>query len=118
MDVDFDVTLYERLPSGEHVMLCDPWEFRSSYTRDRSTRRLLQAGVRQRMAFRSGQLMARRVQAGSRLVLVIGVIHRADRQINYGLGDDVNAESAKRAGGKPLRIRWYPGSWIELPVRP
>jgi hypothetical protein len=70
------------------------------------------------MPFHSEQLMARRLQAGSRLVLVLGVIEQADRQINYGLGDDVNAESLKRAGGKPLRIRWYPGSWIELPVRP
>lgn len=117
MDVDLRVTLYERLATGEHVMLCDPWEFRASYARDRKSRRLLQAGVRQQLAFRSQQLMARRLQQGSRLVLVIGVIHQADRQINYGLGDDVNAESSKRAGGKPLRIRWYPGSWIELPVR-
>jgi putative CocE/NonD family hydrolase len=118
MDVDFNVTVYERLATGENVMLCDPWEFRSSYTRDRHARHLLQAGVRQRMPFHSEQLMARRLQAGSRLVLVLGVIEQADRQINYGLGDDVNAESLKRAGGKPLRIRWYPGSWIELPVRP
>lgn len=118
MDVDLRVTLYERLPTGEHVMLCDPWEFRASYARDRKSRRLLQAGVRQQLAFRSQQLMARRLQQGSRLVLVLGVIHQADRQINYGLGDDVNAESAKRAGGKPLRIRWYPGSWIEVPTRP
>ena len=118
MDVDLRATLYERLANGEHVMLCDPWEFRASYARERSARRLLQAGVRQQVALRSQQLMARRLQAGSRLVLVIGVIQQADRQINYGIGDDVNAESQKRAGNKPLRIRWYPGSWIELPVRP
>ncbi|MGH8518055.1 MAG: CocE/NonD family hydrolase, partial [Panacagrimonas sp.] len=118
MDLDLQVTVYERLANGEHVMLCDPWEFRASYARDRSARRLLRAGVRQQMAFRSQQLMARRLQPGSRVVLVIGVMQQADRQINYGIGDDVNAESQKRAGAKPLRIRWYPGSWIELPVRP
>ncbi|MCC2659069.1 MAG: peptidase [Panacagrimonas sp.] len=117
MDLDLQVTLYERLATGEQVMLGDPYEFRASYARDRTSRRLLKAGVRQKLAFRSQQLMARRLQAGSRLVLVIGVIQQADRQINYGLGDDVNAESLQRAGGKPLRIRWYPGSWIDVPVR-
>ena len=117
MDVDLNVALYEQLASGEYLLLCDPYEFRASYARDRTERRLLQAGVRQTLAFRSEQLMARRLQAGSRVVLVLGVNQRADRQINYGIGDDVNAESLKRAKA-PLKIRWYPDSYIELPVRP
>lgn len=117
MDVDLNVAMYERLPDGAYLLLFDPYEFRASYARDRSQRRLLQAGVRQQMTFRTEQLMARKLQAGSRIVLVLGVNQRADRQINYGIGDDVSAESLKRAKA-PLKIRWYPGSYIELPVRP
>lgn len=117
MDVDLNVALYEWMASGEYLLLCDPYEFRASYARDRVTRRLLQAGVRQQLAFRTEQLMSRRLQAGSRVVLVLGANQRADRQINYGIGDDVSAEALKRARA-PLKIRWYPGSYVELPVRP
>ncbi|TDU25774.1 hypothetical protein DFR24_4219 [Panacagrimonas perspica] len=117
MDVDLNVAMYELLADGGYLLLFDPYEFRASYARDRSQRRLLQAGVRQQLKFRTEQLMARRLHAGSRLVLVMSVNQRADRQINYGIGDDVSAESLKRAKA-PLKIRWYPGSYIELPVRP
>ncbi len=117
MDMDLSVTLYELLPNGEYLLLCDPYEFRASYAGNPVKRRLLQAGVRQKLAFKTEQLMGRRLHAGSRVVLAIGVNHRADRQVNYGIGDDVSAESLKRAKA-PLKIRWYPDSYIELPVRP
>lgn len=116
MDVDLNVSLYEQLADGSYLLLFDPYEFRASYAQDRRHRHLLRAGVRQQLAFHVEQPMGRRLRAGSRVVLVLGVNQRADRQINYGLGDDVNAESLRRAGKSPLEIRWYPGSYIELPV--
>jgi hypothetical protein len=61
-------------------------------------------------------MTSRQLQAGSRLVLVLDINKRPDREINYGTGNDVSEESI--ADGKvPLKIRWYNDSYIEIPVR-
>jgi putative CocE/NonD family hydrolase len=116
-DVDLVMTLYELRPDGEYVKLFEPaYAFRASYARDRVQRHLLMAGVRQRLSFQSEKMFGRRLQAGSRLVLALGINKRADQQINYGLGDDVSEESIENADG-PMRIRWHDGSFIEVPSR-
>jgi hypothetical protein len=56
------------------------------------------------------------LQAGSRLVMVLGVDKRPDREINYGTGEDVSEESIAD-GTDPIKIRWYSGSYIDIPVR-
>jgi hypothetical protein len=117
MDMDITIALYERLPDGQNLRLFDPgYTFRASYAQDRSHRHLLQAGVRQRLRFTVERLTSRRFQAGSRLVLVIGINKRADQQINYGTGGDVSDESVADASS-PLKIRWYSGSYIDVPTR-
>lgn len=116
MDLDLNLRLYEQLPGGDYLQLADAYEFRASYAQDRVERHLLKAGVRQQLAFSSEQLTGRRLQAGSRVVLVLGVNKRPDRQINYGSGKDVKEESIADAR-VPLRIRWYGGSYVELPIR-
>ena len=117
MDVDLSVTLYELLPGGDYVRLFSPtFEFRASYARDRAHRHLLKAGERQELAFKSERLTSRQLQPGSRLVMVLGIGKRPDREINYGTGADVSEESI--ADGKaPLKIRWYGDSYIDIPVR-
>jgi predicted acyl esterase len=116
MDVDLNIAMYELLPSGEYVQLFEPYLFRASYARDRVHRHLLRAGERQQLPFRSERLMSRKLQSGSRLVLVLGVNKRPDQEINYGTGNDVSEESL--ADGKvPVKIRWYSGSYIEIPVQ-
>ena len=60
-------------------------------------------------------MTSRELQAGSRLVVVLGINTRPDREINYGTGNDVSEESI--ADGKvPIKIRWYSDSYIEIPV--
>jgi predicted acyl esterase len=117
MDVDLSITLYELLPSGDYVRLFSPiYEFRASYARDRTHRHLLKAGERQELAFKSERVSSRQFQPGSRLVMVLGVNKRPDREINYGTGGDVSQESI--ADGKiPVKIRWYSDSYIDIPVR-
>jgi hypothetical protein len=61
-------------------------------------------------------LTSRELQAGSRLVVVLGVNKRPDREINYGTGNDVSEESIDDAR-VPLKIRWYNDSYIDIPVR-
>jgi putative CocE/NonD family hydrolase len=117
MDVDLNITLYELLPNGDYVHLFNPtYEFRASYARDRVHRHLLRAGERQQLNFKSERMTSRQLQPGSRLVMIIGVNKRPDREINYGTGNDVSEESIAD-GSTPLKIQWHSDSYIEIPVR-
>jgi uncharacterized protein len=68
------------------------------------------------LTFRSERLTSRKLQAGSRVVIVLGVNKRPDREINYGTGKDVSEETIAD-GRVPVKIRWYSGSYVEIPVR-
>jgi predicted acyl esterase len=117
MDVDLSMVLYELLPNGDYVQLFDPaYEFRASYVRDRSNRQLLRAGERQQLTFKSDRLTSRMLETGSRVVLVLSVNKRPDRQINYGTGNAVSEESIDD-GRVPVKIRWYSDSYIDIPIR-
>jgi len=116
-DVDLSIAVYELLPSGEYLALFDPsYAFRASYAQDRVHRHLLKAGERQQLAFTVERLTSRRLQAGSRLVVVLGVNKTPEQQINYGGGDDVSAESIDD-GQEAVNIRWYSSSYIDMPVQ-
>ena len=117
MDVDLEIMLYERTAGGDYIRLFSPsYELRASYAADRVHRRLLKAGERQTLTFTSERPIGRRLRAGSRLVMVLGVGKRPDREINYGTGDDVSEESIADAQ-IPLKIRWYGDSYIDIPIR-
>jgi putative CocE/NonD family hydrolase len=117
MDMDLNMILFERLAGGEYIRLFSPtYEMRASYAQDRVHRHLLKAGERQELSFRSERMTSRLLQQGSRLVMVLGINKRPDREINYGTGNDVSEESI--ADGKiPVKIRWYNDSYIEIPIR-
>jgi uncharacterized protein len=117
MDMDLNVTLYELVPGGDYIYLFNPtYEFRASYARDRVNRHLLKAGERQELLIKSERLTSRRMQQGSRLVMILGISKRPDREINYGTGGDVSEESI--ADGKiPVKIQWHSDSYIDIPVR-
>ena len=117
MDMDLHVTLYELLPSGDYIRLFNPtYEFRASYVRDRVHRHLLQAGVRQQLSVQSERITSQQLQPGSRLVMILGINKRPDREINYGTGNDVGEESIAE-GKVPLKVQWYNDSYIEIPIR-
>jgi hypothetical protein len=116
MDMDLNITLYELLPNGDYTRLFSPtYEIRASYAQDRVQRHLLKAGERQRLSFKSERMTSRQLQAGSRLAMVLSIGKRPDREINYGTGGDVSEEAL--ADGKiPLKIRWFGGSYIDIPI--
>ena len=117
MDVDLNIIFFERLAGGDYVRLFSPaYEFRASYARDRVHRHLLKAGERQELSFRSERMTSRLLQQGSRLVMVLGVNKRPDREINYGTGNDVSEDSIED-GKIPVKIRWHNDSYIEIPIR-
>jgi putative CocE/NonD family hydrolase len=116
-DIDVTVAMYEQLQNGEFVKLFDPSAaFRASYAHDRTQRQLLKAGRRQRVPFSTERVTSRRIAAGSRLVVILGINKRPDQEINYGAGNDVSEESTADAR-VPLRIRWRSSSYIDVPVR-
>lgn len=118
LDVDLRFSAYELQANGDYVQLFEPYVLRASYAQDRVKRRLLRAGERQSLAFKIERLTSRKLAAGSRLVLLLGVNERPDQQINYGSGGDVAAESLEDEDAKvPVKIRWYSDSYIDLPVR-
>jgi putative CocE/NonD family hydrolase len=114
-DFDFSISLYELTRDGTYLQL-PPFQLRASYAGDPARRRLLTPGARQRLDFRSIRLMSHRCGAGSRLVMVLQIVKGSGQQINYGTGKDVNDETIAGAG-RPLRIRWFGDSYVELPVR-
>jgi putative CocE/NonD family hydrolase len=117
MDVDLGIAMYEQRSSGEYLRLFNPAdELRLSYAADRVHRHLLKAGERQQLAFSSERMTSRQLEQGSRLVMVLRIGKRPDREINYGTGGDVSEESI--ADGKvPLKIRWFNDSYIDVPVQ-
>lgn len=115
-DLDIDLTVYELLPDGRYLRLAEPCRFRASYAADRVHRHLLRAGERQRLTFTSERIIARRVQPGSRVIIVLGVNKRPDQELNLGTGKDVSEESITDAR-RPLTLRWYSGSYIDIPIR-
>jgi uncharacterized protein len=118
MDMDLDIAMYELRSSGEYLRLFNPAdELRLSYAADRVHRHLLKAGERQQVAFSSERMISRQLEAGSRLVMVLRIGKRPDREINYGTGGDVSDESVAD-GSVPLKVRWFNDSYIEVPVQP
>jgi uncharacterized protein len=113
-DFDFEIDLYELTPHGDYVQLAPYWS-RASYVGAGSHRRGLTAGKRQHVDFQSIRLMSRQLQQGSRVVAILKVIKESGRQINYGTGGDVSAETVENAKA-PLDIHWYSDSYLDLPV--
>jgi putative CocE/NonD family hydrolase len=118
LDMDLDVAMYELKSTGEYLRLFNPAdELRLSYAADRVHRHLLKAGERQQVAFSGERMISRQLEQGSRLVMILRVGKRPDREINYGTGGDVSGESLAD-GQVPLKIRWFNDSYIEVPVQP
>jgi hypothetical protein len=113
-DFDFGISLYELRADGTYMQL-PPYQARASHVGSPTRRRLLVPGARQRLDFRSIRLASHQCQAGSRLVVVLGILKSPGQQINYGTGKDVSDETIADAE-EPLTIRWFDDSAIEVPV--
>ncbi|HEY9102778.1 CocE/NonD family hydrolase [Chitinimonas sp.] len=115
-DLDLSLMLYELTAQGEYVQL-SYLQNRLSYARDRTRRQLLQPGRRLSFDLQAGRLTSRLLAKGSRLLMMLGPIRQPQLQINYGSGKDVSDETLAD-GRQPLRLRWYGGSYLTLPLRP
>lgn len=114
-DVDIAIGIYELNAAGEYLDLAY-WLQRASYGADRRQRRLLQPGASQHLVVKDTRLLGRKLAAGSRIVVTLGVIQQPDRQLNLGSGKDPSDETIADAGA-PLEIRWRGSSYLDFPIR-
>lgn len=118
---DFDITLkvYELMPDGKYFTLFPEGGFsalqRASYARDKSKRQLLRPGEKESIPIDESFLTVKRIDQGSRIVILLGVNKNPNWQINYGTGKDVSLETIADAN-EALKIKWFCDSYIKIPI--
>jgi uncharacterized protein len=63
----------------------------------------------------TSRLTSWQIHAGSRLVVVLGIVKDPGIQINYGTGKDVSDEDITD-GRVPLRVKWFERSFVDIPA--
>lgn len=113
-DLDTDTSLYQVQPDGKTFLL-STHIVRASYAKNNEVRQLLEPGKTEQIPIRNSYFMSKKIEKGSKLILVVGVNKNPNWQINYGSGKDVSDETIEDSGG-PLEIKWYNDSYVEIPV--
>ena len=113
-DMDISMALYEIMPDGKYFLLTR-YVGRSSYTKDNSKRQLLKPNQKEVIPFNNTRLVSKKINKGSKLVILLNINKHPFEIINYGSGKDVNDETIKDAK-EPLQIKWYNDRYIKIPV--
>lgn len=113
-DFDTDTYLYQIQPDGKAVLLSTHM-VRASYAKDNALRQLIEPGKIEQIPIKNSIFISKKIEKGSRLVLLAGVNKSPSWQINYGTGKDVSDETIKDSG-EPLEIKWYNDSYVEIPI--
>jgi putative CocE/NonD family hydrolase len=113
-DVDYSVILYQLTPEGKYFHL-SYYIGRASYAKDREKRNLLTPNQKTQVSFNNSKLISKKLEKGSRIVVVVNVNKNNNAQINYGTGKDVNEENIEDAG-IPLKIKFTGQSSVSLPI--
>lgn len=115
-DVDIGFNYFEVTAEGE-VFHLNNYRSRASYADDMSKRRLLTPNVKRRVPIVNARFTSKLIKKGSKIVLVLNVNKNVDAQVNLGTGKQVNFETMSDAG-KPMQLKWYLSSQINLPLKP
>lgn len=113
-DFDTDMYLYQIQPDGKTFLL-STHIVRASYAKDNAVRQLLEPGKIEQIPIKNSIFISKKIEKGSKLVLLVGVNKTPSWQINYGTGKDVSDETIKDAD-EPLEIKWYNDSYVEIPI--
>jgi uncharacterized protein len=113
-DMDVSLALYELMPDGRYFFLTR-YVGRGSYAKDNSKRQLLQPNKKENIPFDNTRFVSKKINKGSRLVILLNINKHAFEIINYGSGKTVSEETMKDAG-EPLQIKWHNDSYIKIPV--
>ncbi|UKB81479.1 CocE/NonD family hydrolase [Chryseobacterium sp. MEBOG07] len=113
-DFDTDTYLYQIQPDGKSFLL-STHIVRASYAKNNEKRQLLEPNKMEQIPINNSYFMSKKIEKGSKLLLLVGVNKNPNWQINYGSGKDVSDETIKDSG-EPLEIKWYNDSYVEIPV--
>lgn len=113
-DVDTETYLYQINPDGKPYLLSSHL-VRASYAKNNEVRELLEPGKAEQIPIKNSIMISKKIEKGSKLVLLVGVNKNPGWQINYGTGKDVSDETINDSG-EPLEIKWYNDSYAEIPI--
>lgn len=113
-DLDIAIDLIQVKPNGEIFYLSE-YIGRASYAKDNTKRQLLKPNTTAEVNVKNATFVSKKIEKGSKLVLLFGVSKSKYWQINYGTGKDVSEESIEDAE-VPLEVKWYNDSYIEIPL--
>ena len=114
-DMDISMALFEQTVDGKYFFLTR-YVGRASYAKDDTKRQLLRPIKKERIPISNTRFVSKKINKGSRLVVLLNINKHPFEIINYGSGKDVSSETIKDAGS-PLLIKWYNESYIEIPIR-
>ncbi len=113
-----DLRVYELRPDGEYFQLfAPPAELCASCAAGGAPHRLSAAARRQTLEFRADRLTSVELETGSRIVVVLGAAEPPSARKPSAAGKRVSV--SRRAAATPAispEVRWYGGSFVELPV--
>ncbi|MFN3773466.1 MAG: CocE/NonD family hydrolase [Cloacibacterium normanense] len=112
-DVDLYMKLYEQNKEGKYFLL-STYYGRASYAKNPEKRKLLQEDKEINLTITNNEFVSKKLEKGSKLVLILGVLKSPFMEINYGTGKEVSKETIKD-GSDPLIIKLYHNSFIEIP---
>ena len=113
-DIDVSLALYEIMPDGRYFFLTR-YVGRASFAKDNSKRQLLQPNKKENIPFDNTRFVSKKINKGSRLVILLNINKHPFEIINYGSGKPVSEETIQDAG-EPLQIKWHNDSYIKIPV--
>lgn len=113
-DIDVSLAFYELMPNGKYFFLTR-YVGRASYAKNNTTRQLLQPNKKESIPFDNTRFVSKKINKGSRLVILLNINKHPFEIINYGSGKPVSDETIKDAV-EPLQIKWHNESYIEIPI--
>ncbi len=113
-DMDVSMALYELMPNGKYFFLTR-YVGRASFANDNTKRQLLQPNKKEKIAFNNTRFVSKKINKGSKLVILLNINKHPFEIINYGSGKDPSDETIKDAN-EPLQIKWHNDSFIKIPI--
>lgn len=113
-DMDVSMALYEQTHDGKYFFLTR-YLGRASYAKDNTRRKLLNPNKKEDIPFDNTRFVSKKINKGSRFVILLNINKHPFEIINYGTGKSVAEESLADAG-EPLHIQWHNDSYIQIPI--
>lgn len=112
--MDYSLAFYELIPNGKYFQF-SYYLARASFSDDPTHRKLLAPGQITAIPVTNTKMTSRLLSRGSRLLVIVNINKNPFAQINYGTGKDISDEGITDAG-RPLVVKWYNNSFIDVPI--